>query len=69
VTAAHPLDAIVRAGSSLLFALEGVRDACEQRDSGIGELPQSDSSTWPSGMNRRTDVDVLEIATNQETRG
>ena len=67
LTEAHPTDAIVEAGSSLLVALAGVRDACEQRDLGIGELPQSDPSTWPSAMHEHTDDDVAGSGTGAGT--
>src|SRR5215207_7489251 len=58
LTEVHATEAIVGAGSSLLVALAGVRDACEQRDVGIGDLPPSDPSTWPSATTSHTGDDV-----------
>lgn len=48
LTDAYSTTEMLEAGSALLVALGHVRDACEQRDIGIGELPQSDPSSWPS---------------------
>lgn len=46
LTNGHAAVEVVASASALLVALRSVRDVCDQRELGIGHLPQSDQSSW-----------------------